>query len=209
MIKCYKCKYEKDDSMFHARLRNKNGKEPICKICKSAQDKEYRESKRITCPLVYTEEQRAISRRLCKKRYKDKHKEKIKIKSKEYDLLNKDKRNLRVRIKRSTDSMFKLRCVLRHRISEAFKKSRWHKNKGSRLLLGAEYEVVRSHIECQFDERMSWGNHGTQTWHIDHIIPLSSAKTEEELIALCHYTNLRPLWWIDNLKKGAKLNYHI
>jgi hypothetical protein len=49
---------------------------------------------------------------------------------------------------------------------------------------------------------MNWNNHGNpidgiytinKTWDIDHIIPLSSAKTEEDIIKLNHYTNLKPL----------------
>lgn len=46
---------------------------------------------------------------------------------------------------------------------------------------------------------MTWNNKGLYNgkleygWDIDHIIPLSSAKTEEELIKLFHYTNLQPL----------------
>ena len=104
--------------------------------------------------------------------------------------------------------MFKLKGTLRHRICEAFKKSKWNKNKGSKVLLGAEFNIVKLHIENKFDERMSWENHGPKTWHIDHIIPLASAKTEDELFKLCHYTNLQPLWWSDNLSKGTKLDFN-
>jgi hypothetical protein len=42
-------------------------------------------------------------------------------------------------------------------------------------------------------------------WEIDHIIPISSAKNKEEMISLCHYTNLQPLWHIDNMIKGNKI----
>ena len=51
---------------------------------------------------------------------------------------------------------------------------------------------------------MTWDNYGT--WHIDHMIPLISAKNIDELEALFHYKNLQPLWAVDNLKKGAKIN---
>jgi hypothetical protein len=50
---------------------------------------------------------------------------------------------------------------------------------------------------------MTLENHGE--WHLDHIIPISSAETEEDIMLLNHYTNFQPLWWYDNLKKGAKI----
>ena len=58
-----------------------------------------------------------------------------------------------------------------------------------------------------FEPWMNWGNHGNpkdgviepnKTWDIDHIIPLSSAKTEDDIIKLNHYTNLRPLCSYNN-----------
>ena len=71
-------------------------------------------------------------------------------------------------------------------------------------IVGCSPEFLKEHIEKQFTEGMSWGLLG-QHIHIDHIIPLSSAKTEDELYKLCHYENLQPLWAEDNLKKSNKI----
>ena len=49
---------------------------------------------------------------------------------------------------------------------------------------------------------MSWENKGE--WHLDHIIPISSATNEKEVYELNHYTNFQPLWSIDNLMKSNK-----
>lgn len=43
--------------------------------------------------------------------------------------------------------------------------------------------------------------------HIDHKIPLSSGKTEEELMKLNHYTNLQFLHKEHNMQKKTKLDY--
>jgi hypothetical protein len=54
---------------------------------------------------------------------------------------------------------------------------------------------------------MNWENNGIYTgnyvesWQYDHIIPISSAKTEEEIIKLNHYTNFRPLCSKLNMEK--------
>jgi hypothetical protein len=52
---------------------------------------------------------------------------------------------------------------------------------------------------------MNWNNWEQFGWHLDHIKPLSSAKSIEEMESLCHYTNLQPLWWRDNLSKSDKI----
>ena len=64
---------------------------------------------------------------------------------------------------------------------------------------------IQKYLESQFLEGMCWDNYGIYGWHIDHKIPLCSAKNETELLKLFHYTNLQPLWAEDNLKKNGNL----
>lgn len=54
---------------------------------------------------------------------------------------------------------------------------------------------------------MNWDNHGRRGWHLDHIIPISSfdLSNREEFLKAVHYTNIQPLWAIDNLRKSNKI----
>jgi hypothetical protein len=76
--------------------------------------------------------------------------------------------------------------------------------------LGCTVEAFRAHIEAQFLDGMTWDNwgrgwHGERPWHMDHIRPLAAfdLTDPEQVAAACHYTNLRPLWAVENLSKGA------
>lgn len=72
-------------------------------------------------------------------------------------------------------------------------------------LIGCNTENLKQHLENQFKSNMSWKNYGLGGWEIDHIKPLASAKTKEELYNLFHYTNLQPLWASENRSKGCKI----
>jgi hypothetical protein len=103
------------------------------------------------------------------------------------------------------DPMFALKNRLRCRINSCLRKKSWSKNSKTIKIIGAEWETVKAYLESLFLDDMSWDNRGD--WHIDHVIPLASAQNEEELEKLCHYTNLQPLWAIDNLKKGDSMPF--
>lgn len=63
-------------------------------------------------------------------------------------------------------------------------------------------EEYKAAIEATWKPGMSWDNHGE--WHIDHIIPLASASSWEELIELNAPSNLQALWAEENLSKGSQ-----
>ena len=72
-------------------------------------------------------------------------------------------------------------------------------------LTGCTLEELKEHLASKFTEGMTFENYGK--WHIDHILPCASFDLllPEEQPKCFHYTNLQPLWAIDNMKKGAKI----
>ena len=97
----------------------------------------------------------------------------------------------------------KIKNSLRSRINELMNKK--YENPSTINLIGCDYDFFINYIENKFIEGMTWENYGYYGWHIDHMIPLCSAKNEDEIKKLFHYTNLQPLWWEDNFKKGGKI----
>ena len=71
-------------------------------------------------------------------------------------------------------------------------------------LIGCSKEELIKHLESQFIEGMTWENWSLNGWHIDHIRPISSFDLSDPAQAkeCFHYSNLQPLWAIDNLKKS-------
>lgn len=94
--------------------------------------------------------------------------------------------------RRNIDSEYKFKCNVRRLIRLAFSNKGYSKTSKTNQILGCDWETLKIHIESKFDENMTWDNQGNY-WDIDHIIPLSVAKSQEETIKLNHYTNLQPL----------------
>lgn len=155
--------------------------------------------------------------------YTSNNKDKVKEYQQKYRLENKDKlsdyrknwlennkehsrKYFRERKRRllKEDDLFKIKYSIRKRTSQAFKTSKWIKNSSNIDLLGCSFESAKKHIESLFIDGMNWDNYGRGGWHIDHIMPLCSAKTKEEFEKLCKIDNLQPLWEKDNLSKGGK-----
>ena len=147
------------------------------------------------------------------KKYKINNKQKVKINARNWyqatKVKNRKRINQYIRNKILSDPFFKLKKTIRTSISKSLKRNGYTKKSKSHEILGCSYDFFKIHIESQWslphnlDENgkvwMNWSNHGKYNgefnygWDIDHMKPLSSAKTEEELLKLNHYTNLQPL----------------
>jgi len=130
------------------------------------------------------------------------NKEKIKEYHKEYRQNNKEKRNTKQKDRKEKDPIFKLSCNIRNVLYNFLKNKGYTKKSKSIDILGCSYEDFKLYLETKFESWMNWQNYGNpvdgliepnKTWDIDHIIPISSAINEDELLKLNHYTNLQPL----------------
>ena len=248
--KCDKCLEEYSmDNFYIKRGKPMN----LCKPCKKARDKEYRETPENKEKIrqrndywnnnnkeyfkeynssdevkVYRKEYREENREKIleyRKEYREKNKDEINQSQREYREKNKDKykvyyersketyskyrennidkirarQNKYFKERKENDPLFKLSCNIRTLINLSLVKGGYSKNTKSFDILGISYENLKKHFENMFSSWMTWENHGLYNgdfnygWDIDHIIPLSSARNEYELLKLNHYTNLQPL----------------
>ena len=138
-----------------------------------------------------------------KQKYVDNNKEKVKQAKKKWFNKNPKYQKEWSHIKSNTDVLFKLKKNMRSRLGLFLKDRNVTKNNKTFHIIGCSPKFLKEYLEKQFVINMSWENRNE--WHIDHVIPLSSAKTEKEMYKLCHYTNLQPLWAEDNLRKSNKI----
>lgn len=182
----------------------------ICSKCKEEKDVIFFESFRNTCKdcrKEYLKDWHLInqdSKKKYDKEYQIKNFEKEKQRKKLYYQNNKEKVNKYWRERKKIDPLLRLTLNMRSRMKIFLKLNTIKKKNLFIEIIGCSPEFLKEHIEKQFSDGMSWELMG-KFIHIDHIIPLSSAKTEEEVYKLCYYTNLQPLWAEDNLKKGNKI----
>lgn len=214
---CSKCEIEKDIDCFYNRKTSKDGKRSSCKNCDSEDIKKWRENNKEKVKLQKQKYLKKYSQKNLDrgKKYRQENKEKTLSRNrnwrknnidyhKEYFEKNKFKISQKNSLRKKHDILYKLSAHYRSKLNKILGKS---KNKTSFEIIGCSPNQLKEHLQNQFTDGMCWDNHGLFGWHIDHIIPLSSAKTKEELYKLCRYTNLQPLWAKDNLTKSNKQDY--
>ena len=129
-------------------------------------------------------------------------------KRKKWNENNREKINEYRRNRYKTNINTKISFNIRGRLKEVLKHKGYKKSKPTFYYIGCTPQELKQHLESQFTEGMTWENYGLHGWHIDHIVPLSKfdLSKEENIKLASHYSNLQPLWAIDNMKKGNKID---
>jgi len=186
MKKCPSCKRELNTTEFYKSKREKDGFNYYCKVCQSKMRKEYYINNKVK-ELKQHQKYNKLHIKEIKARYQN---------SKEH---NRKYQNFKYK----TDLNHRIAKCMRARLAKALKRNT--KSGNAIKLLDCSIEFLKYYLEKQFSKGMSWSNYGK--WHIDHIRPCNSydlSKPGEQ--ALCfHYTNLQPLWALDNMKKHDKI----
>lgn len=214
MKKCIYCQSEKAESDFPKNRRYKSGLNARCKNCINKQNKAYRDEN----PVTFSEmrkrhyQKNITNMRAQKASYVAKHKTEksaydVVYRKENADCIRQYKREWEKGRRDSPE--FKIKRNLRRRIHHVLKGSA--KAEPTFQLIGCSVQAFIVHIESQFEEGMSWDNYSPKGWHIDHIIPCSAFDLidVDQQKKCFHYSNQRPLWATENLKKGRKIHIEL
>lgn len=197
---CTKCKVEKDIKEFYKDKSTKDKLYPSCKLCCHKKEKQYH---------INNKDQR-IKRSTI---WNNNHKEHRKKYGKKWRRNHPSYRNNYEKKRLSNDLFYKfisnIRCVLR----KAFKRKGYSKTSHTYEILKIGYEDCLNYLFKNAKLRYPDFEHKDflekNKYHIDHIVPLATAKTKEDVIRLCQYSNLQLLTKEDNLVKHDKTNWNL
>lgn len=215
---CTECGKRKKQDQFHSRCYEWiHGKYNTFTtaytgfgLCKDCHEEQMAERKR------KSEEHKKELRR----KWYQAHKEEIAAKQKanraarneanrKYAKSHREQINQYISNRKQTDPLYKLKCQVRQTVLMSFKRTGNVKSEKCEAITGLNADALVNYLLGTYEEvyGVPWDKQSAV--HIDHIIPLATAKTEKEVMRLCHYTNLRLITAQDNIKKGARLDYAI
>jgi hypothetical protein len=215
---CNNCLQEKELSYFSINKISKNGNKvykSICKACHCENEKKRRQNNiekfREKAQEYYNDNKEEIL--IKNKEYRSLNKTEIIEQKKTYyhnnrDIIllyhknNKEKRNERLSNKIKTDKVYAIKCSLKTRLYELIK----NKNFSFSKIINTNCENLVNWFEYQFKDNINWDNYGKE-WHADHVIPISFFNLEDlnDRQICFHWTNLRPLNSMENMKKSCKI----
>lgn len=192
---CTKCKETKDISSFSLKRTSKDGRDSICRSCRSEYSKAYYKKNResiIKRTRAYRKENPEIQK-AAKRRWISKNR----------DAHLKYRRDWHSR-KYESSIEYRLNFVLRGALRRTMDAAKRNNKVVTSTSLPYTPEMLRQRLEMNFKPGMTWDNYGE--WHVDHRVPVArlirrGVKDASQINCLA---NLEPLWAEDNYRKGKR-----
>jgi hypothetical protein len=225
-IKCTICGNLKESNKELFSFIYKDGKTGYCRECAKKQSRKYyyeNQDKLLKQKREnYKNNPELILERNRVNYYK--HREEYLLQKKDYWVENKDKitdyrsqnrdrdrlqRRERTRIRKVTEPFFRFKKNVRELVRNYFEKEGLKKNTNTKKIIGCDFLTLYNHLKLTFESsyKIDYRDEFYEFLNIDHIIPISIAKTKEKIFELNHYTNLQFLYYKDNIQKSNKLNW--
>lgn len=174
----------------------------ICDDCHRVESErlalEYKEEMREYKRQWYQDHKAEISARQRERRHSNAEKDKA------WKAAHKEQINQHIRERKQADPIYKLKCQARTTIYKSFTRTGNVKSERCEKLVGLSMDEFVTYLKETYEKTYGHPWDGIEPVHIDHIVPLATAQSEEDVMSLCHYTNLQLLTAQDNLAKGSK-----
>ena len=226
---CSRCKETKPTNEFHKDKSRKDGLFSYCKSCAKENSRKWKEANkekekenvrrwRETNPEKVKENRRKWRKENPKKTkesgrkwYKaniEKAKEdsrkryeanfkKVKENQRKWKKENRKYYNQYYKNKRVTNPLYKLRCNISDLIRTSLRNQRYTKRSQTFDILGIDFNGFHEWLNGKASNNLNYGD----DIQLDHVIPVSLAKTEDEILLLNHYSNFQLLSQEENLSK--------
>ena len=204
---CTKCKEKKLTTEFSKDKQKKSGISSHCRLCCKLKINEWIKTNKLKISnhhkIYYIKNKDKIAN------YTKTNADEISKRMKIWRKKNKDKiliyKNRYEASRKLHDINYRLLCNMRNRLRIAL--INMPKHSTTTKLIGCSIEYLKIYLESKFQHGMGWDNYGKYGWHVDHIIPCCNFdfSIPENQYKCFHYSNLQPLWAIDNIRKGSKL----
>jgi len=213
MVKrCKKCGNTKSTEDFNKSSRTLDGLQTQCRTCQINVSKEWRDlnkSRTLEYRKDYYKHNRAVELEYGKNYYRLNQVSRLQY-AEEFRKNNPEYPAKYSKKRRAVDVAYRFITNLRVRQKYVLK-GKTSTTKG----LGCSSEELRDYISSQWTEGMNWENYGwgIGMWVIDHIVPLASYEKDEKgewsvdseyNKKLIHYSNMQPMWFIQNAQKSNK-----
>jgi hypothetical protein len=199
-------KWKSNKSILNKKFNENNIELLQCKYCDNEKEINFFKTKN-KCKDCFN---------IMKRNYVKNNIEQCKLTNKRYNDSNKEKRNEKRRNRMLFDDLYSLTCNIRAAIGSSFKNNGYKKGSKTEEILGCTFDELKFHLESNFEDWMNWDNHGKYNgelnygWDIDHILPISIAQSEEEVVKLNNYNNLQPLCsYVNRNIKRDRVDYEV